>query len=197
MLFEYFNLSYLVLWVLVCLLTYSNIQLVQKVQALGIKRTPNPNHLPLNDQGISSGDLFPELTLVDKELGNWNSVSTEGSIVLITSFMCSSCKIVYPLIEPFLKKHPAINFLLLLDGDQNDLESVRFNYNLTVPMSTITDEMREPLKIRAFPFGYFLSPEGKVVAKGVVGHESGLDVLFRNGHETHLITENMKSTISA
>lgn len=195
--FDYFNISYFILWLLVCLLTFANIQLAQKVRTLRNKRNPNSNELPLSDQGIGSGELFPEFPTTLNELGNWKRTSPAGSIVIITSFTCSSCKIVYPLIAPLLNKHPAVNFLVLLDGSSDDLESIRSDYHLNVPVYTVTEEMREPLKIRAFPFGYLLSPEGKVVAKGVVGHESALEVLLQKGQEQPKpSTKKLKTNLS-
>lgn len=174
-----FSISYSVLWLLVGLLTFTSIQLLQKVKSLDTQRQQQFNELPLSDQGVTAGELFPDLPTDHTGLKHWNRISSAGTIVVITSFMCAACKLVYPKINPFLQKHPELNFLILTEGDEDYVQTIQSEFNLKVPVSIITEEIRSALTIKVFPFGYLISPEGKVIAKGAISTENALDVLLK------------------
>jgi thiol-disulfide isomerase/thioredoxin len=147
----------------------------------GVQSQPGPKELPLNDQGLSAGTSFPQHAMLSVQ-GTpviWTSTPGAGTIVLFTSYACTSCKETYPLINPFLNKNPGVHIIVVVEGTEEDARSVQAGYSLSVPIVVLTQQLRDEVQLRAFPFGYLLSDDGKVVAKGIVSHQWAFDFLLQ------------------
>lgn len=64
-----------------------------------------------------------------------------------------------------------------MSGNLAEIEPLRASYNLTNPIVHLTSELMKATKTETFPFGYLLSPEGKVLAKGLVRDNDDLEIL--------------------
>jgi len=76
------------------------------------------------------------------------------------------------------------------------MQVIQSEFNLKVPISIITEEIRSILKIKAFPFGYLLSPEGKIVEKGAISNENALDILVKKKPKTQPKSNRLKEHVT-
>lgn len=132
------------------------------------------------DMGAPANELFPvtKFKTIDQEEISVQDSFGKNTVLLITSTRCSVCKTLYPHIRPFISKHGSMfNVISLMDGDMADVKTVRETHQLTHPIVHVTAEDLKAIKTESFPFGYLLTPEGKIIAKGFVKDGEDLEIL--------------------
>jgi thiol-disulfide isomerase/thioredoxin len=128
--------------------------------------------------GIPAGDSFPILAF------DWIDASRHhdfahggGTVVVLTSPDCGACKMLYPVLPRFAREHPDIRVVSLMLGDRESVRSVVDEYGLHMPVAAIDHDELRTLRTEIFPFAYLLSPDGKVMAKGLTMNEDHLKIL--------------------
>jgi len=174
-----FNLSYAFLWVMVALQSYFIIQLGRKIQASKEQAPPLPGLIE-EDHGLPHGLRFPQLHFetVNKDSIDLRQLREQklGFLIAFTDAKCSSCKSLYPVLEKFNKRNPHIQPLILMIGQQPDVIEIIKQYELSIPVANIASPT--PFETGIFPFVYYLTPQGDVIAKSVVQHREQLEALL-------------------
>ncbi|MBD3919942.1 hypothetical protein H8B09_14355 [Paenibacillus sp. PR3] len=169
------NIAYGVLWILVITLAISVLRIRNQVY-MPQKLT----ELLFADNGAPLGHEFPVTyfnTIIGEQAGTRDQ-DGKKTILLITSPTCSACKALYPLITPFIQRHgDQYRLISLMYGELHEIEIIRNSYNFNYPIVRITDEDLNAIQTKRFPFGYLLSPDGKVVSKGLVTNEEQFNLL--------------------
>ncbi|GFN34055.1 TlpA family protein disulfide reductase [Paenibacillus xylaniclasticus] len=136
------------------------------------------------DAGLGRGQLFPVPAMKDnndKEVKIING-SKDGTIVLYASVNCNFCKPLYPLLDAFQKKK-GIPIVTLMDGEREEISEIQQNVIQTVPVIPSNFDEFNNMGVTAIPFAYYLSSEGKVLAKGTVNNESDMEYLIEVGEQ--------------
>ncbi|GKU77799.1 hypothetical protein [Paenibacillus sp. L3-i20] len=174
-----FNLSYAFLWAIIALQSYFIIQLGRKIQAVKIPAETMP-HLIEEDHGLAKRTLFPQFQFetVNKGIIDLAVLDKQkhGFLVAFTDAKCSSCKELYPVLERFQQQSPHFQALILMIGQQPEVTEIINQYELTVPVTTLESSLS--FETRIFPFVYYLSPKGEVIAKSVVQRRETLNALI-------------------
>ncbi|MED1287521.1 thioredoxin family protein [Bacillus mycoides] len=153
--------SYLFLWLIVIALSITIIGLLKRLK-------PKAPSLPLQDQGLNIGTIFPkfEFESLNNRLVNINPSNKKGSIIIFTASTCNGCMAIYPALEPFLKKNPNISITLMMVGELQSIKEKIDQFNINIPVISPTEKEMEEMRVSLSPFAYFLSPTGKILAKG-------------------------------
>lgn len=174
-----FNISYAFLWAMIALQSYFIIQLGRKVQAANRPTNVLPGLIE-EDHGLPHGVLFPQLEFETVNKGPIDLKQLHepkrGFLVAFTDAKCSSCKSLYPLLEKFNKRNPQFQPLILMLGQQLDVQEIVTQFQLTIPVANIATPI--PFDTGIFPFVYYLTPQGEVITKSVVQHKEQLDALL-------------------
>lgn len=133
-----------------------------------------------SNHGISIGESFPKLSIETLDGLLIPSLTGEiGSVVLITSPGCGTCKELYPVIPRVAGMHPEMLFISLMVGNKQAVEAIVNDYSLAHAVAIIGQNELHAMKTEYFPFAYLLSPEGKVLSKGIVVNEEHLQILLK------------------
>ncbi|MGG1637502.1 hypothetical protein [Paenibacillus sp. NRS-1760] len=166
-----------VLWLLVIMLAVSVLRLRNKVyMPFKLKE------LLYSDFGAPLGEKFP-VTHFQTITGGQAAVHNDSGkkkIILVTSPTCGTCTTLYPLINPFMQnKNDQYEFISMMYGDLQEVKAIGHNYSLMVPIVQLeNEESLKAIKTDRFPFGYLLSPDGKVTSKGLITNEEQFDLLL-------------------
>ncbi|MGM1048876.1 hypothetical protein SAMN05661091_5714 [Paenibacillus uliginis N3/975] len=175
-----FNLSYAFLWAIIALQSYFIIQFGRKLQAAKSTADAGPGLIE-EDHGLPKRALFPQFQfesvnkgLIDlKQLGK----QKHGFLIAFTDAKCTSCKELYPVLERFHQQSPQFQSLILMVGQEPDVVEIINQYGLTVPVMPI--DSPTSFQTGIFPFVYYLSPKGEVIAKSVVQYREQLNALLQ------------------
>jgi hypothetical protein len=174
---DFTSISYIVLWVLVLALAMFSISASKKPKRV----------LPASNTGLPVGVPFPDFKIksvvkeVPFELVN---AQRKETIILFSSSMCPICNTVYPLLPMAEKRFDLLSKIIMegLDGDEvgSIAEKVK-TAGIQPPVYSLTPTMRVDVKLEGFPFAYFLSADGRVLAKGVVNTIADIELLISEG----------------
>lgn len=164
--------SYVVLWILVVMIVFSNVLMLRRMR-------PPRLELPGQDHGLRRGAHLPRLALqtVDHDTFNPTSNVAKGTVVVVATGTCHVCHELFPVLRSFQLKRPDLRFALLMLAEDQDIRSTIEDHRIDIPVFKLTPEHLEELNTRMFPFAYYLSPEGIILAKGVVNGEAHLRLL--------------------
>lgn len=178
---ELFLVSYFVLWGLVLIGAAAIIQLFKRIAQPMHGETIRKDILAESERGIPAGQVFPksELASINKGIMPLQG-SAADTVLLITSVACQACEGIYPHIPAFLRKHPELKLVLLIDGAEEEIRDKLGRFKLDVPVYAIQPYDFAELSITVFPFGYYLRNDGTVAAKGVVSAPEHLELLMKH-----------------
>lgn len=181
-----FIISYIFLWLIVLLLGINAIFVMRKFK-------PNAAILEMSEHGLPHGSIFPKLNLKSINGDQIDLVQHQksGTILVVLSLHCSSCANVYPDLTNFSNKYPHIQVMVLIYGDEKSVKEKIDKLNLNLPVVLLSDDDLEDFRISLYPFSYFLSPNGNVLAKGgIPAGMSHLELL------THVALKQSKKQVS-
>lgn len=168
-----FTISYIALWILVLLLCFVALDY--------LKRTlPRKRSLGLQDMGFPMGQQMP-IKQVNDLSGRTIPLANptkKGTVLVFTSATCASCKTLYPVLEPFQKRHPEVEVVMLYLGDTESGQQTKGNYGMSFPIVPTDSEGFADFEVNTFPFAYYISPDGKVQNKGGMSGSSDLELLL-------------------
>ncbi|MNJ66893.1 hypothetical protein D3C77_630140 [compost metagenome] len=87
-----------------------------------------------------------------------------------------ACSGLYPIINELPKKMPNYQYLLLMEGSEEDVSLAITKYELKVPVIRMDHFME--LRTPVVPFGYFVSNSGEVISKGIVNNDGHIKTLI-------------------
>lgn len=168
----YFEASYILLWLIVLILTYISLAMMTRMYRV---------FLPASDRGMEVGTAFP---LPSRDAAKPHSYGAnpgrmDGTFVFFTSASCSACKQVYPVIEQFKQKNANCEYMIIMEAEEDEGIRIREGHGITTETKYVDD--MTPFEVPGVPFAYFLSPEGKVLSKGIFHHSMHLDHLILSG----------------
>jgi len=164
-------------WTLLILVTYVLITGKANLRPVNSK-------LPKQDTGIPYGVQFPRTNLktIFGDTVNINGSDVKPTIVFFTASNCPACKSLYPIIEIVRKKYESqANFVSIIVSNEKSLRDYVLINNINIPVTHLDLNYIEEFNTKIFPFAYYLSPSGHVLAKGVVSEEEHFNLLFGQG----------------
>lgn len=169
--------SYFILWAIVISMALFVISLSRKPKRI----------LPASQTGLPTGEMFPEFKLSSIQhnipFRNKNP-NHKAMVVLFTSQLCPICQTIYPLLTQVEKKHD-IKTVVFMEpqhhGDITGITNIIKEKNIEAPVYELTEEIKNEVKLGAFPFAYFLSKDGIILSKGVVLQFDDFGLLINQG----------------
>ncbi|MEQ7049188.1 hypothetical protein ABN764_00840 [Paenibacillaceae sp. P-4] len=179
---QVFNISYLALWIIVTLQTYYIVQIGKKrnIQQANTNQGPVLVH---EHHGVPAGELFPQLQFDSINQGSIDlkSMTKTGFLIAFTSVSCDQCKLVYPILKRFYQLRPDIEIILMMQGNDFDVEKIINQFQLTMPIVPIIPSDMARLQTGYYPFIYYLSSAAEVRTKSIINFEEQLNLLVEKG----------------
>lgn len=174
--FEMLDLSNIILWCIVIVVSISVFVILREA----IKAKSN---LYEQQEGLPKGSDFPLESNIPINGSPMNIRNNEkiGTLIFLTSTSCSTCSKVYPIINDFQKKKPLYQYLIFMIGTEESVNNAIKQYNIKSPVVRM-DDLKD-LQAPFVPFGYFVSQDGVIQAKGVVNNEGHIQSLILYGDE--------------
>lgn len=176
-----FNVSYAFLWAMVALQSYFIIQLGRKLQVVKKKEGADPILIE-EDHGIPKRAVFPQFRFesLNKGLVDLKQIAKqkEGFLIAFTDANCSSCKELYPVLERFHRDNPQFQSLILMVGQHPEVVDIINQYQISIPVTPIDLTISLEFGTHIYPFVYYLSPQGEVIAKSIVQRRETLNALL-------------------
>lgn len=173
---DIFEVSYLILWLVVLIISFSVIVMFKS--AITTRST-----LYEQQEGLPEGVEFPlgERIPIDGRRINLTGHGKIGTLVFLTSTQCLACKKLYSAINEVQKRMNLYQYLFLMSGSEEEVNMVIKEYELQVPIIRV-DNFKD-LKTPFVPFGYYVSENGLIMAKGIINNESHIQALVSHGEE--------------
>ncbi|MFK5710825.1 hypothetical protein [Lysinibacillus boronitolerans] len=159
-----FIYSYIVLWIVLIALTLSMIVIMRRI-------TPAKPRLDMDDVGLEKGSKSPILKFetFSKENIDLDVSDNLGTVALYLSVNCGACANVLADLPTYIKAHKDLSVVVFMQGeDEKEILQKAGNLPELVPFIPLKDEYINSFRISLFPFAYFLSSKGIVLAKGGV-----------------------------
>ncbi|MNW46189.1 Methylamine utilization protein MauD [compost metagenome] len=171
---DIFNISYVVLWIVVIIVAYGVVTVLNG--AIKIRSTLYEQH-----EGLPQGVPFPlngRVPFNDKPVGltNHGKIAT---LVFLTSSGCLACKKLYPAINDLQKRMPLYQYLIMMSGTEEEVQVIMKDYEIKAPVIRV-DNFKD-LQTPFVPFGYYVSEDGIIRAKGIVNNEFHAQALISSG----------------
>ncbi|MGG0284278.1 hypothetical protein ABEY41_03945 [Peribacillus butanolivorans] len=183
-----FFYSYILLWVLVIGLTFSNLLILRRI-------APPVPRLDMDDVGLEDG-MSPSTLKFETISGKTVDLvqsNKSGTLALYLAANCGACSNVLADLHTYIKKHNDLSVVIFMQGEsEHEIAHKVGDLLKIVPVVILSEDYKEIFRISLFPFAYFLSPKGVVLAKGgVPAGNPHLELL------THLaLSENKKKMVS-
>lgn len=173
---DIFDISYLLLWVIVILISYSVIVILKN--AITTRSMLYEQH-----EGLPEGDEFPlgERIPMDGKALSLTDHGKLGTLIFLSSPHCMACKKLYSVINEVQKKVPVYQYLFMMSGMEDEINATIKEYGLQVPIIQV--ENFKDLQVPFVPFGYYVSQDGLIRAKGIINNEGHLQALISLGEE--------------
>ncbi|GIO35265.1 hypothetical protein J41TS12_01260 [Paenibacillus antibioticophila] len=173
---DIFTVSYILLWLVVILISYGVIVVLKS--AITARST-----LYEQQEGLPEGVGFPLNNRIpmDGKALDVTGHGKLGTLIFLTSLQCLACKKLYSIINDVQKKMPAYQYLFMMSGPLEEVNAAIQEYGLEVPVIHV--ENFKDLQTPFVPFGYYVSPDGLIQAKGIINNEGHLQALVTHGEE--------------
>ncbi|MDQ0089832.1 thiol-disulfide isomerase/thioredoxin [Paenibacillus anaericanus] len=148
------------------------------------KNKANPTFLP-RDQGLAMGSQFPS---VSEFLGQTRSKENDGMIILFLSTTCQACIEIFSKINNLAARWSSKEVILFINGDDTEFRNIQGKNHIEVPMIKYEHKQFELYKTTIFPYTYYLSHQGIILAKGTANYEAQIDAIVNKGIENTQIT---------
>ncbi|MBA9085704.1 hypothetical protein FHR92_002171 [Fontibacillus solani] len=171
---DIFNISYVVLWIVVIIVAYGVVTVLNG--AIKIRSTLYEQH-----EGLPQGVPFPldgrvPFNAKPVSLTNHGKIAT---LVFLTSSGCLACKKLYPAINDLQKRMPLYQYLVMMSGTEEEVQVIMKDYEIQAPVIRV-DNFKD-LQTPFVPFGYYVSEDGTIRAKGIVNNEFHAQALISSG----------------
>ncbi|WP_334072208.1 MULTISPECIES: hypothetical protein [Paenibacillus] len=173
---DMYEISYLLLWVIVILISYVVIVILKS--AITAR-----SMLYEQQEGLPEGAEFPlgGRLPMDGKAVLLKDHGKLGTLIFLTSSQCLACKKLYSVINDVQKKMPVYQYLFMMSGPEDEVNAAIKEYELQVPIIHV--ENFKDLQTPFVPFGYYVSPDGLIRAKGIINNEGHLQALVSHGEE--------------
>lgn len=170
------DLSYIILWCIVIVISISVFVILR--EAIKVKSNLYEQH-----EGLPKGSDFPLESNIPVNGSPMNIRNKEkiGTVVFLTSTTCSVCSKVYPVINDFQKNKPLYQYLIYMIGTEESVNNAIKEYDIKAPVVRM-DNLRD-LQAPFVPFGYYVSQDGVIQAKGIINNEGHVHSLILYGEE--------------
>lgn len=166
--------SYFVLWLLMLIVSTALLLTQQLVL--------NPRVLSQESHGLPLGTSFPAHDLKSLTGQPLTFSGAQSTVVVLISGGCHACRDLFPALSPFHRNEPSVSLVLLFMGTPEEARAIVQQEDWSFPVATMGPPTLSKLQTRIFPFAYLLTPDGTVVAKGVVNSASHLQLLIQSAH---------------
>jgi len=160
------------LWGVVLVIAYSFLTILRHNIA-------QAGRLHQDHMGIAIGERFPldDYPALKSRQSSDTPLPSEGTVVLMTNFYCDACKRLYEVLDTMQRQFPRYRFVIFMTGAP--AEAVKEQLGLHIPVASVDDFSR--FRMSAVPFGFFVSADGLVRAKGIVNTEEHVKTLIAKG----------------
>ncbi|MEK4513144.1 hypothetical protein EJP82_22640 [Paenibacillus anaericanus] len=148
------------------------------------KNKANPTFL-LRDQGLAMGSRFPSMAEL---FGQTRLKENDGIIILFLSTTCQACIEIFSGINNLSERWSSKEVILLINGDDTEFRNIQRENHIEVPMIKYEHTQFELYKTTIFPFTYYLSHQGIILARGPANYEAQIDVIVNKGIENTQLT---------
>ena len=168
----FFNISYIILWILFVPLLLLNLVLFRQlgIMVMGTARG-------VNNSGIPVGNKIPNIstyTRINNEIWEPSMLDKEPTLVFFGSPHCAECKEIMPELDGVESKYGVKTLIILL----TDLETAN-NYvtNNNIKTTTIVgpSNIAEDFDIVGTPFAYGVNKDGVITGKGLINSREQLE----------------------
>lgn len=188
---DIFAISHVVLWLVVIIAVYGIIAVLN--ESIKIRSALYEQH-----EGLPQGASFPlegrtPINANSLELINHGKI---GTVVFLTSSGCSACKKLYSAINDLKKKMPLYQYLIMMSGTEEEIRGIMRDYEIDAPVIRV-DSFKD-LQTPLVPFGYYISEDGVIRAKGIVNNEFHVQTLITSGEKgfQRRVSDNKSKAIS-
>lgn len=127
------------------------------------------------DPSLSVGDFIPDIIIGDVHLYD---LINESLFITIISTSCDSCLNALDALDLFANKHPDLNFLILVIGNEDAASFIREEFSdrarvYQMPIERVIND----LKTNGFPWSYGVNGEGKILSSFPCASEEWFDNL--------------------
>lgn len=143
-----------------------------------------PALLP-RDQGLVMGSQFPS---VEELISQMRSKKNDGIIILFLSTTCQACIEIFSKINNLTERWPSTEVILFINGDDTELRNIQRENHIELPMIKYEHKQFELYKTTIFPYTYYLSHQGIILAKGPANYEAQIDGIVNKGLENTQFT---------
>lgn len=161
------------------------------VFAISISKKPK-RILPASDSGLPVGAPFPAFqaqSVVNEVPFSVVYPQRKETLVLFSSSGCPICNMAYPLL-PYSEQKYNLATKIVMEGQPNMVNQSIIdkigNAGIKAPVYALTEEIKSGVKLEGFPFAYFLSADGRVLAKGIINTPPDIDLLVSQGRRAAL-----------
>jgi hypothetical protein len=143
---------------------------------MGNMQNKNPQ---MRDHGLPEGEVFPQVDGMNVEANQLIHHNESSSVIFITSANCDSCKALYPVVVEFADKHPGLNIVLLVRGEQEEAVAITNKHEMRFAVVGMDKEfMADTLKTMFTPFAYFADETGIIQSKGLIFTYAQIETLI-------------------
>ena len=172
-------LSYYTQWTLLLAVSFSVILLYRK--SIEMRRERMSIGLGRSDLGFHKGERFPVTEFQLRDGSPYSLVGTKQSLVIFASATCIACESILARIQNFQKKFPDLRILIIIEGTDEQVANKIEKHDLELPIFHMKREEAPLFKNPPFPFAYLLTPDAKVIHKGVTNTMDHLYMLISHG----------------
>lgn len=150
------------------------------------KNKDNPAFMQRN-QGLSIGSYFPDAA----DMPDYMKIKERnGFIVLFLSMTCQACIEILNEMNALAERWPNQSIILFINGHENEFEGILTEYRAEVLIIKYEHTQFQLYKTTIFPYMYYLSTEGMIVAKGTINHVAQIDQIINQGIESVQLTRS-------
>lgn len=156
------------------------LQFCRYLQFKKIRKDNNISTLFPRNHGLPVGSEFPDLT---DEFKRIELTEFDGTIILFLSTTCQACIEIFTEINLLEEKWPNKGIIIFINGDDKEFTKIYKENQKELPIIQYEGVQYEIYKTTIFPFTYFLSNQGIILAQGAVNGVEQIDMIVNRGKE--------------
>jgi len=163
-----FNVIYITIFLLLLLadmgLFYRMIRIQQNIKALNDIISSNSNS-DIGEKLLEIGSQAPTFkkTAIDNNLVELEGFGGDRLLLVFASTGCPACQAMFPNLREFLNADRNFNVLMVVDGQDNEIENIIVDYGFNFPIIHSDEEIRQSYKVIGVPLSYFIDENGFII----------------------------------
>jgi len=168
-------------WVLLIFLGFLTAGALREIGLLQLRLGEDPGGL-ITRVGLDRGSPAPNFEAVDAATGASRPILDSGrrpAVLLFLTTSCVACRQIARQLEEVRETRPEFDYIAICRGDAIACRELREGAGLRAPMVIDhSGEIQRAYQAKYTPFAYVLSPERRVLVRGLVNNWRQLDALL-------------------